>query len=185
MLLDQQYKTLSIVCAASDSLDGKLTALLGFSGAVTGLLGLAGFKLEPGMVLDPRLTTALFAALLIFAAMVCLVLAAWSPKEFSALGSDSWATVHGSIVHQDADNAFRQVLSEVMGAVADTKCVNYRKALAIRQCAALVILQLVLIAVVVVASAGASIVAAGSESLTPTPTSGILPPSTTPNSMLR
>lgn len=150
MLLNQKYRSLSMIDQANDSLDAKATGLMRASAIIVALVSafnLPGFAV-PGPTDYHKIGMVLI--LTAFLVMIVLSVATWSPRRYKTPGPLDWDEMYNKYILLSAEESFAQILSDSVETIEFLRGLNALKAVLVKWSARLFVLQIFCLIIVTV-----------------------------------
>ncbi len=128
LVLEQQQRLFDGIDRTGEHLDSKAMAVLQSGGLIVALTGATALPAFVAASTSPWTLLGIAVGFLLFIGMVYCTLKAWSPTSHENPSSVDWDKAFDDYISKEVDEAYNQVLSNIMSATEHNKAVNERKA---------------------------------------------------------
>lgn len=153
LVLEQTQRLYDGVDRTGEHLDNKAATVLQAGSLIIALTGATTLPAVIAANSSPWTLAALAGSFLLFITMVACAIFAWRPNTHEQPGRADWDSFFDEYISRERDEAYNQVLSNLMGAIQVNQAGNKRKARYVTAAAWLLALQVAGILVLAVAGA--------------------------------
>lgn len=153
LALEQTRNLYNEVNRTGEHLDGKANAIIQAGGLIVAVTGATALPSLATAAAPLPVLAGLAVAFVIFIAMIWCAVTAWRPVNHELAGSANWNNVFDLYISREADDAYNQVLQNLIESATTNRAANERKARYVTAAAWLLALQVAGILALAVAAA--------------------------------
>lgn len=128
LVLDSQQRRAETIDRTGEHLDNKAMSILQAGGLIVAIAGATTLPAFVASITSPWMLSGVAVGFVLFIAMVYCALKAWSPTSHEIAGPSDWDAAFDDYISKEVDDAYNQVLSDIMAVADHNKATNERKA---------------------------------------------------------
>lgn len=129
LVLDQQQRLSDTIDRSGEQLDNKAAVLLQAGGLLIALTGATVLPDAIAASVSPWTLAGVALGFLLFIAMIACAMLAWRPQNHMLVGAGAdWDSFFDDYISKDVDDAYNQVLQNLLIATDYNRAANARKA---------------------------------------------------------